>query len=143
MASVYFDTSAIVKMLIEEEGSALAGSLWREADRLFASRLAYPECRAALASGARIGRLTADRHRAAKVKLDDLWRAVDIVVGLTSEVGLLAGDLVEQFPLSGPDAVHLATALAASRGDVLFATWDRQLARAAAAAGLGVAPPPA
>jgi uncharacterized protein len=50
LALVYFDSSALVKLLAEEEGSDLAAQLWDGRDAAVASRLAYPEVRAALAA---------------------------------------------------------------------------------------------
>ena len=49
MPLVYFDSSAFVKLLVEEAGSELAAELWDGSDATVASRLAYPEVRAALA----------------------------------------------------------------------------------------------
>ena len=53
MPLVYFDSSAFVKLLVEEAGSELAAELWDGCDAAVASRLAYPEVRAALAGAAR------------------------------------------------------------------------------------------
>ncbi|HEX7463112.1 MAG TPA: hypothetical protein VF317_13165 [Dermatophilaceae bacterium] len=49
----YFDSSAFVKLVVEEEGSDLAAALWDGRDAAVSSRLAYPEVRAALAAAAR------------------------------------------------------------------------------------------
>lgn len=65
MAIVYFESSAFVKLLAEEEGSDLAAALWDGCDAAVSSRLAYPEVRAALAAAERAGRLDSTRrHRA-------------------------------------------------------------------------------
>jgi predicted nucleic acid-binding protein len=53
VALIYFDSSAFVKLLAEEPGSDLAARLWDGCDAAVASRLAYPEVRAALAASAR------------------------------------------------------------------------------------------
>jgi hypothetical protein len=42
MTLVYFDSSALVKLVVEEEGSELAAELWDGCDAALASRLAYP-----------------------------------------------------------------------------------------------------
>jgi hypothetical protein len=47
---VYFDSSALVKLLISEEGSDLVEELWDGCDSAVSSRLAYPEACAALAA---------------------------------------------------------------------------------------------
>ena len=53
MTLVYFDSSALVKLVIGEAGTELAVELWDGCDAALASRLAYPEVRAALAALAR------------------------------------------------------------------------------------------
>jgi predicted nucleic acid-binding protein len=51
---------------------------------------------------------------------------------VTDDVVGLAGDLADREALRACDAVHLASALLAGEGnDVLLATWDRALSRAA------------
>ena len=50
---MYFDSSALVKLVVEETGSDLAAELWDGCDAAVASRLAYPEVRSALAAARR------------------------------------------------------------------------------------------
>jgi uncharacterized protein len=69
----YFDTSAVVPLLIAEPGSARAASLWDSADRVVSVRLLYPETRAALAQAERLGRLTARHLRDAVTELDSFY----------------------------------------------------------------------
>jgi len=54
----YFDTSAIVPLLVEEHGTDAAGQIWDRADRLVTVRIAYVEARAALAQARRADRLS-------------------------------------------------------------------------------------
>ncbi len=49
MSIVYLDSSALVKLVVEETGSELVFALWDECDAAISSRLSYPEGRAALA----------------------------------------------------------------------------------------------
>jgi predicted nucleic acid-binding protein len=49
---VYFDTSALVKLLVSEHGSELAEELWLTATTRVACRLAYPSPRGARRRGA-------------------------------------------------------------------------------------------
>ncbi len=46
MSIVYFDSSAFVKLVVDEDGSELAAALWDGCDAAVSSRLAYPEVRA-------------------------------------------------------------------------------------------------
>ena len=54
----YFDTSALIPLLIDEPASVRAARLWDEAARVVSVRLAYPEARAGLARAGRMGRLS-------------------------------------------------------------------------------------
>src|SRR5262245_52632020 len=59
VAVVYFDSSAFVKLVMEEVGTDVAVALWDGTDAAVSSRIAYPEVCAALAFAERAGRLTA------------------------------------------------------------------------------------
>ena len=135
----YFDTSALIKLIIEEAGSESAKQLWDASASTFGGRLVYPGGRAALASARRGGRLSAAGLRSAKARLAELWDQI-LVVELSAQVADAAGDLAERYALRGYDAVHLASALTIKDMDRVFVTWDRDLSLAAARAGLPVAP---
>ena len=139
MPLVYFDSSAFVKLLAEEAGSDLAAQLWDGCDAAVASRLAYPEVRAALAAAVR-------NHDLAQADLDEAERAWDSYwaatrpVELTAAVEQHAGHLARTHALRGADAVHLASALAIGDPSLILAAWDRRLHAGAQAAGLHTAP---
>jgi predicted nucleic acid-binding protein len=139
MALVYFDSSALVKLVVEEPGSPLAAELWDASDAALASRLAYPEVRAALAAATRNHQLGPAELRQAELAWDEFWAATR-KVELTVEVEQRAGQLARSHALRGADAVHLASALAIGEGDMVVAVWDRRLAAGVLAAGLQVAP---
>jgi predicted nucleic acid-binding protein len=136
---VYFDSSAFVKLLVEEEGSNIAATLWDGCDAAIASRLAYPEVRAALAAAARNHDLHEHEVDTAEKAWDSYWAATR-PVELTAAVEQRAGQLARQHGLRGADAVHLASALAIGDPDLVFAVWDRRLHTGARAAGIRVAP---
>jgi uncharacterized protein len=110
MTVAYFDSSALVKLLVDEDGSEDASLLWDGADSVLTSRVAHPEVRAALAAARRDARLGPRAYRQAKVDWDELHQSLRLVE-LTRRVELAAGDLAEQHALSGFDAIHLASAL--------------------------------
>ncbi len=139
MALVYFDSSALVKLVVEEPGSPLAAELWDASDAALASRLAYPEVRAALAAAARNHQLGAAELRQAEQAWDEFWAATR-KVELTADVEQQAGQLARSHALRGADAVHLASALAIGDNDLVVAVWDRRLRAGALAAGLQVGP---
>ncbi len=139
MTTAYFDSNAFVKLVIEEEGSALAESLWDASTEVASSLLAYPEVRAALSAAHRAGRITASQL----VEVEDEWemywsnvRPID----LTDLLARIAAQECRAHGLGGADGVHLASALAVREAGVLVVTWDKRLSGGATAAGLLVAP---
>jgi len=138
---LYLDTSALVKLFVQEDGSDLAVGLVDAADVMATSRLAYVETRAALAAAARARRLTRAALRSATTDLDRRWDTLG-VVEVTQEIAQRAAALAETRALRGFDALHLASALAIADDEFVLATWDEDLALAALAEGLAVAPTP-
>jgi len=134
----YFDTSAIVPLIIEESTSDTCRRLWNEATRVASVRLLYPETRAALARAERMGRLTAGELTEAVDELESLIEQLDIIE-IGAEIARAAGDLAQRFGLRGYDAVHLAAGLAMNDNDVVLVTGDHDLAAAARAAGIATA----
>lgn len=139
MSVVYFDASALVKLVIDEDGSDIAAVLWNSCDAALSSRLAYPEVRAALAAAERGGLLTPRDERMAAREWDEFWAGIR-PIELSSEVEQRAGIAASELALRGADAVHLASALALGLTDVVVAAWDKRLHAAALASGLAVAP---
>lgn len=136
---MYFDSSALVKLVVEEAGSQLAAQLWDGCDAALASRLAYPEVRAALAAAARDHDLDIGGLEAAELAWEEYWAAIR-PVELTASVGRQAGQLARLRALRGANAVHLASALAIGDPGLVVAAWDRGLHAGALASGAQVAP---
>jgi predicted nucleic acid-binding protein len=136
----YFDSSAFVKLLVDEgESSDLASDLWDGSDAVLSSRLAYPEVRAALGAAARNHDMT-DRGLADAERAWDGYWAATRPVELTRLVEQHAGQLARDHALRGADAVHLASALAVGDTDLIVAVWDLRLHAGARAANLSVLP---
>lgn len=134
----YFDTSALVKLVVVEDGSELAGELWGGAYPTASSILAYPEGRAALAAAQRLGRLGEEEHREALTAFGEVYAEL-VTVSVDQGLAVRAGELAEDLELRGYDAVHLATALELGDEEIVLVTWDRDLARAGQRVGLGLA----
>lgn len=135
----YFDTSALLKLVIAEDGADQAELLWQSVGEVVVSRLAWPEAVAALAAAQRGRRLTDEDHRTAIGALRlcfDRCTTISVADRLVDQAADLAADL----HLRAADAIHLATALAVMEADSLFVTWDRRLRLAAIQAGLVSAP---
>lgn len=134
---LYFDTSALIKLVLAEQGSELALELWGRSTHPVSSLLAYPEGRAALAAARRGGRLDQRLYDEAQASFDRTYEEL-IAIGIDQQLTRAAGSLASELSLRGYDAVHLATALDLAEQDVALVTWDRDLSRAALAAGLAV-----
>ena len=139
MAIVYFDASALVKLLVEEPGSETAAALWDGCDAAISSRLAYPEVCAALAAAGRSLDLDEESLATCEQDWDEFWSAIR-PVEFTARVEWVAGRLARRHRLRGADAVHLASALEVDAASVVVAVWDRRLHAGAVAEGLAVAP---
>ena len=135
----YFDSSALVKLVVDEPGSDEAAALWDGADAVVASRITHPEVCAALAAAARGGRIAeADREHA--FEQWDGYRQGLRLVELTADVEQRAGTLAARHALGGLDAIHLASALLLGAEVTVMATWDLRLRTGAAEAGLTTFP---
>jgi uncharacterized protein len=131
----YFDTSAVVPLVVAEAGSARAATLWGGADRAVSVRLVYPEARAALARAQRLGMLTLRQLRATVRELEARYLELD-VVELDDVLARRAGHLAELHGLRGYDAVHLAAADRVRDPDLVVVAGGRALLTAAAAEGM-------
>lgn len=139
MALVYFDASALVKLVVEEDGSSLAGELWDGCDAPVSSRLAYPEVRAALAAAQRNHSLQPADAAVVERTFEVYWASVR-PIEFGRSVERHAGQLAGLHGLRGADAVHLASALALEDETLVFAVWDRRLHLAGETIGLQCAP---
>lgn len=139
MAIVYFDASALVKLLVTEPGSDIAAALWDGCDAAVSSRLAYPEVCAALAAAGRDGDLDEESRATCEQDWEEFWAAIR-PVELSERVQRVAGRLARRHRLRGADAVHLASALEIDAASLVLAVWDRRLHAGAGAENLAVAP---
>ena len=145
MAIYFLDTSALVKRMIPEEGSAWVTELC-EAGRhqIFIAEVAMAEVAAALASKARAheGINIAERDRALGTFLSDCDRQYRLIASTRSIINL-AVELTQRNRLRGYDAIQLANAISlndsrvsANLSPLHFITADRDLITAATQEGL-------
>jgi uncharacterized protein len=125
----YLDSSAIVKLIIEERETAALRRYLRNRSALVSSALARTEVKRAV-----LGLGTQAVQRA-----DDVLDRVDLV-RLTSEV-LDAAGVLKPDELRSLDAIHLVTAalFGSTLGDLV--TYDTRMASAAQTHGMAVATP--
>ena len=129
---LYVDTSALVKLYVEEAGSTAVAAAVERAAAVATARITYAEVRAALAHHARAGGLVSAELRRVVRHLDEEWGQYTLVE-VSDAVVRRAGALAERYRLRGYDAVQLATAVdvRAAGGEIEFASYDDALNRAA------------
>ncbi len=139
---VYADTSALVKLFVEEAGTEATREMLSRAQVLGTAVVTWAEMLAALARSVRRGYLAKEEAKEAVRVLEEVWESW-VRVRVDEGVVRYAGELAWAHGLRGYDAVHLAAALAWQEGlgyPVMLATFDRELWAAAKEEGLGVWP---
>ena len=93
----YFDTSAIIPLLIDEPLSDLAYRLWLRASWVATAHVSYVEARAGLGRACRTGRITPEELRKAVEGLEVLDRRFDHVE-ITPDLVTSAGIWPRRWP---------------------------------------------
>ena len=138
---LFCDTSSLLKLFIEEAGSATVRRLVQGSTVAVAS-LAYAESHATFARQHREGILKADQLASLKRQFEVAW-AEFLEVHFGSRPQSRIAGLCQSWPLRGADAVHVACALACEDEglQVLFVTSDRRQLAAAVGEGLTAVDP--
>jgi predicted nucleic acid-binding protein len=139
---LYLDTSALVKLYVEEPLSQELTTAVAEAEAVATSLIAYAESRAAFARARREARLSAQIYRRIVEAFTEDWPRY-IAVEVTDQLVKDAGDLAGSRALRGYDALHLASALSLCQqvtAPVTFLAFDRALSLAAKQEGLCLHP---
>jgi predicted nucleic acid-binding protein len=136
---LYLDTSALLKLYVEEPGREVVREAIGAAEVAATSTVAYAEARAALARRLREGDFTEEEHRRAVERLGREWRGYHRLA-VSNLVARRAGDLAERHALRGFDAIHLASAarLEERFEDLRFLAFDDRLLDAAKKASMPV-----
>jgi len=130
---LYLDTSALVKLYVDEPMSEELSAAVDEAEAVATSLLAYAEARAAFARARREARFSLHAYRHIVVAFEEDWPRY-ITVEVTDRIVKNAGDLAASRALRGYDALHLASALSLRErvsSSVMFLAFDRELSVAA------------
>ena len=139
---LYLDTSALVKLYIDEEGSSMVREWVNDAEVVATSIVAFVEGRAAFARRRREKRIPAVVHARLVRDFETDWDRY-LVLEATELLIRRAGRLTEIHSLRAYDAVHLASAKVLQEKlaePVSFASWDARLIAAARKESLGVMP---
>lgn len=147
MSTYYIDTSAAVKLYVQEMGSDWLRSQIDAtgAPSAVSSQVLRVEIWSAFARRMREGAVTAAEFGEICQFFDSHRHTMYRLATVNEEIIQLACDLIEQQPLRAYDAVHLATALNAhrqlvahGRPGLVFLSADDRLNHAASAVGLPV-----
>lgn len=138
--NLYLDTSALVKLYVEEAGSAAVRETVTDAETVATSVVAYVEARSAFARRHREKRLSRTDYRRTVREFEADWDHY-LLVEVTIQIVRRGAELAEDHALRAYDAIHLASAeLLRGRvdGNILFASWDSTLMDAARRQGFGL-----
>jgi predicted nucleic acid-binding protein len=136
----YFDTSALIKKYIEEEGSEEVVRRWNNSDLMAVSSVAYAEFFSAINRKRREGTLSEEEYLSAIQDFKSDWETL-VMIEVTIHLNQFIEDLTSSYPLRGFDAVHLASALYFQQFEeeqLCFICADRRLNDAAQQEGLNV-----
>jgi len=138
---VYLDTSALLKLIVDEPGSDLMLAVAAESPVGASCLLTRVEGRAALGRMSAEGRLSRRDLAVAVDRFEDLWSELS-VVRVDERLADEAVALCDRRRLRGYDAVQLAAARRLLSGEpVVFACFDAELRAGAAAEGFALSPP--
>jgi len=130
--SLYLDASALVKRYVDEEGSDAVLDAMRGRDTWSMCRIGFVETMRAVARAGEPEDVKRAMHE---------WEIGCDVVELDRDLAEHAAQLAITSGLRALDALHLSAALSlAPEGELTFATWDRDLHRAAREQGLETLP---
>ncbi|MBA2356155.1 MAG: type II toxin-antitoxin system VapC family toxin [Acidobacteria bacterium] len=134
--TLYLDTSSLLKLYVDEQGSLDVVDLVESADVVATLTLTYTEARSALARRRREGLLPVRGLAAVRRVLDTEWAAL-LHLAVTPELCAQAADLAERYRLRAYDSLHLAAfadiARHAGAEHAAFSSADVALNRAAKA----------
>ena len=135
----YLDTSALVKLYIEETGTDLVQEFANKSKILATSIVAYAEARAAFKRGLNEKIIEDKKYSICCQNLRNDWNHY-LKVNIDNHLILLAGDLAERHNIRGFDSIHMASAIILKTkvniNDIVFLCWDKKLLEAAIKEGL-------
>ena len=137
---VCLDTSSMVKLYVEEAGSAIVRDVTQKAAVIATSKIAYAEARAAFARKQRDDGFSITALKKIVEDLNRDWESY-FIIEVTDGIIRAAGDIAEKYLLRGFDSIHLASAVNLKgkiMGEVFFSSTDSKLNRAAGKEGIKV-----
>ena len=142
---LYLDTSALVKLYVDEDGSEQQRETAERSEAVVVSWISYVEARSAFSRVHREGKVSSSQYQERLNDFEKDWpdfSAIEVSIDIIRS----AGDLVEKHGLRALDAIQLASGLklrddyAVSPGSVIFSSADTRLLLAARAEGFSTSP---
>lgn len=130
---IYFDSSALVKRYLEEDGTAKMREIADNAPVISTSKLTYPEILSAFARKYKRGDITEREFYKATNKFETDWEQF-LVIEFQDELLPIINKIVKKHYLRGADSVHLSSALWLEytvKSNVTFVASDINLLKAA------------
>ena len=135
---LFCDTSALVKLYIQEASSDEVCAQAEAAQGVAVVRIAWAEAMSALARRVRENPSDTDAIETVRTQFRTDWGAF-LIVEVTQDLVEQAGEFADTFALRGYDSVQLAAAQQlhqAIDGDLCFACFDTRLRKAAKILGM-------
>lgn len=128
---LYLETSSMVKLYVEEEGSKVVKRLLQETDSIVTSALSYVEAKSVFPRKKRERGISKRNHRKAIELFNIEWDGY-FHVEVSKDICIEAGALTESYPLKAYDAVHLASYMFVKKNiaaEIKFSSFDNTLNR--------------
>ena len=140
--NIYLDTSALVKLYIDEDGSDIVNDRTDRATIVSTSRIAYAEALSAFVQCKNEKVLSKKNYDKCITCFKFDWEMY-FVIEASEKVIKIAGDLIEKHSIRGFDSIHLASAMVLRKEinqSIDFMCWDNRLLEAAKKEGFKTCP---
>lgn len=137
---IYFDSSALVKRYVEEDGSDTVESILSDNEDvdIITSKLTYAEMHSAFKRKEREGNISEKQLNEGVNNFEEDWKQL-LNVEIHDELLPVIKKVIHKYTLRGADAIHLSSALWFNklvRTDVTFVASDKNLLKVAISEGL-------
>jgi len=130
---IYFDSSAMVKRYLDEEGSYKVNKMLDETSVVATSILTYPEILSAFIRKQRMRDIPKDAYAKASTALESEW-SYFFIIQFSDQLYPAIRRIIERYGLKAADSIHLASALwlkHSLKENVSFVSSDTSLLKAA------------
>jgi len=132
---IYFDTSALAKNYVVEDGSPHVAKLILENPEIATSKLTYAEILSAVVRRTKSGDLSRQKMKEVIDKFENDWKSL-LIIDLHDDLLPIIKRVIEKHQLKAADSIHLASAIwlkISLKEDIAFASSDLNLLKAAEA----------